>query len=189
MMGTDASYTVDKVGVFRPKKFDVAELAPGEGRLHHRPRSRKWPIPRVGDTITEEKAPLRRICCRASKPVQPVVFCGLFPVDAGEFDDLRNAMGRLRLNDASFSFEMESSAALGFGFRCGFPSGLLHLEIVQERLSREFDLDLISDRAVGCLQADHARRHRAGICTNPADMPRRDEDRACRGTLDSAPRS
>ncbi|MGY6569828.1 MAG: translation elongation factor 4, partial [Salinarimonas sp.] len=123
---------------------------------------------RVGDTITEEKRPCTDML-PGFKPVQPVVFCGLFPVDAGDFDDLRNAMGRLRLNDASFSFEMESSAALGFGFRCGF-LGLLHLEIVQERLSREFDLDLIST-APSVVYKLAMRDGSTQELHNPADMP------------------
>src|SRR5690606_679293 len=97
---------------------------------------------RVGDTITDERKQTAEPL-PGFKPAQPVVFCGLFPVDAAQFDDLRAAMGKLRLNDASFSYEMESSAALGFGFRCGF-LGLLHLEIIQERLEREFNLDLIA---------------------------------------------
>src|SRR5206468_71015 len=96
----------------------------------------------VGDTITDEKKPAAE-ALSGFRDVQPVVFCGLFPVDAADFEDLRAAIGRLRLNDASFTYEMETSAALGFGFRCGF-LGLLHLEIIQERLSREFDLDLIA---------------------------------------------
>ena len=167
MMGTDASYTVDKVGVFRPKKFDVAELAPGEVGFITA-SIKEVADTRVGDTITEEKRPCADML-PGFKPVQPVVFCGLFPVDAGEFDDLRNAMGRLRLNDASFSFEMESSAALGFGFRCGF-LGLLHLEIVQERLSREFDLDLIST-APSVVYKLIMRDGTEQELHNPADMP------------------
>jgi GTP-binding protein LepA len=167
MMGTDASYTVDKVGVFRPKKFDVAELAPGEVGFITA-SIKEVADTRVGDTITEEKRPCAQML-PGFKPVQPVVFCGLFPVDAGDFDDLRNAMGRLRLNDASFSFEMESSAALGFGFRCGF-LGLLHLEIVQERLSREFDLDLIST-APSVVYKLIMRDGTEQELHNPADMP------------------
>ena len=167
MMGTDASYTVDKVGVFRPKKFDVAELGPGEVGFITA-SIKEVADTRVGDTITEEKRPCTDML-PGFKPVQPVVFCGLFPVDAGDFDDLRNAMGRLRLNDASFSFEMESSAALGFGFRCGF-LGLLHLEIVQERLSREFDLDLIST-APSVVYKLAMRDGSTQELHNPADMP------------------
>jgi GTP-binding protein LepA len=141
MMGTDAKYPVDRVGVFTPKMLAMDVLGPGE--LGFITASIKEVADtRVGDTITEDKRPTTTML-PGFKPAQPVVFCGLFPVDAAQFDDLRAAMGKLRLNDASFSFEMESSAALGFGFRCGF-LGLLHLEIVQERLSREFDLDLIA---------------------------------------------
>ncbi len=103
------------------------------------------------------------------KPAQPVVFCGLFPVDAADFDDLRNAMARLRLNDASFSFEMESSAALGFGFRCGF-LGLLHLEIIQERLSREFDLDLIAT-APSVIYKIYMTTAPCSTCTIPSTCP------------------
>ena len=121
--------------------LDVDELGPGEfgfitGSI------KEVADTRVGDTITEDKRPTAK-ALPGFKPAQPVVFCGLFPVDAADFEDLRAAMGKLRLNDASFSFEMETSAALGFGFRCGF-LGLLHLEIIQERLEREFDLDLIA---------------------------------------------
>jgi GTP-binding protein LepA len=141
MMQTGANYRVDKIGVFTPKATDVAELGPGEiGFITA--QIKEVADAAVGATITEERrqttSPLKGF-----KEVQPVVFCGLFPVDAAEFEDLRAAVGRLRLNDASFTYEMETSAALGFGFRCGF-LGLLHLEIIQERLSREFNLDLIA---------------------------------------------
>jgi len=140
-MSTGASYVVDKAGVFRPKPTDVDVIGPGEvgfftGSI------KEVADAAVGDTITEDKRPTETPL-DGFKPAQPVVFCGIFPVDAADFEDLRAAMGRLRLNDASFSFEMETSAALGFGFRCGF-LGLLHLEIIQERLEREFDLNLIT---------------------------------------------
>ncbi|MEX2249998.1 MAG: translation elongation factor 4, partial [Parvibaculum sp.] len=123
---------------------------------------------RVGDTVTEEKRP----CVTALagfKPAQPVVFCGLFPVDAAEFEDLREAMGKLRLNDASFEFEMETSAALGFGFRCGF-LGLLHLEIIRERLEREFNIDLITT-APSVIYQLHMTDGKVIEMHNPADMP------------------
>ncbi|MEQ8656429.1 MAG: translation elongation factor 4 [Hyphomicrobiales bacterium] len=141
MMGTGASYDVDRVGVITPKLATLNELGPGE--IGFMTASIKEVADtRVGDTITDDKKPTKQML-PGFKPAQPVVFCGLFPIDAADFEDLRAAMGKLRLNDASFSFEMESSAALGFGFRCGF-LGLLHLEIVQERLEREFNLDLIA---------------------------------------------
>jgi GTP-binding protein LepA len=122
----------------------------------------------VGDTITDDRKPTAEPLA-GFRPAQPVVFCGLFPVDASDFDDLRAAMGKLRLNDASFSFEMETSAALGFGFRCGF-LGLLHLEIIQERLSREFNLDLITTAPsvvyeVVLTDGSELQLH------NPADLP------------------
>src|SRR5579862_9132896 len=141
MMGTNASYEVDRVGVFTPKLLEAAELGPGDiGFITA--SIKEVADTRVGDTITDERKPATA-ALPGFRPAIPVVFCGLFPVDAAQFEDLRAAMGRLRLNDASFSFEMETSAALGFGFRCGF-LGLLHLEIVQERLEREFNLDLIA---------------------------------------------
>jgi GTP-binding protein LepA len=141
MMRTGAEYNVDRVGVFTPKKTEVKELGPGEiGFLTA--SIKEVADTRVGDTITNAKKPTAEPL-PGFKAAIPVVFCGLFPVDAAQFEDLRAAMGKLRLNDASFSFEMETSAALGFGFRCGF-LGLLHLEIIQERLEREFNLDLIA---------------------------------------------
>ena len=167
MMGTDAHYEIDRIGVFRPKMENVAKLGPGEVGFITA-QIKQVADTRVGDTITDEK----RQCAEALagfKPAQPVVFCGLFPVDAADFEELRAAMGKLRLNDASFSYEMESSAALGFGFRCGF-LGLLHLEIIQERLSREFDLDLIATAPsviykIYMTNGDVLEMH------NPVDMP------------------
>jgi len=167
MMGTDAAYGVDKVGVFRPKMTDVSQLGPGEvgfftGSI------KEVADTRVGDTITEDKRSTAA-ALPGFKPVQPVVFCGLFPVDAADFENLRAAMGRLRLNDASFSYEMETSAALGFGFRCGF-LGLLHLEIIQERLEREFNLDLISTAPSVVYRLSMSDGTEKEL-HNPADMP------------------
>src|SRR5712664_3863826 len=141
MMGTGAAYEVDRVGVFTPKMVNVDELGPGEiGFLTA--SIKEVADTRVGDTITDDRKPVST-ALPGFRPAIPVVFCGLFPVDAAQFEDLRAAMGKLRLNDASFTYEMETSAALGFGFRCGF-LGLLHLEVIQERLEREFNLDLIA---------------------------------------------
>ncbi|WP_213773803.1 translation elongation factor 4 [Bradyrhizobium sp. dw_78] len=141
MMGTNAAYDVERVGFFTPKMTQVDELGPGEiGFITA--AIKEVADTRVGDTITDDRKPVTEML-PGFKAAIPVVFCGLFPVDADDFETLRAAMGKLRLNDASFSFEMETSAALGFGFRCGF-LGLLHLEIIQERLSREFDLNLIA---------------------------------------------
>ncbi|MCZ8260836.1 MAG: translation elongation factor 4 [Beijerinckiaceae bacterium] len=167
MMGTDAVYDIDRVGVFTPKMIDLPELTPGEVGFITA-SIKEVADTRVGDTITEEKKPTAQ-ALPGFKPVQPVVFCGLFPVDAAEFDELRGAMGKLRLNDASFTYEMESSAALGFGFRCGF-LGLLHLEIIQERLTREFNLDLIATAPSVVYQI--ALRDGSEIdLHNPADLP------------------
>lgn len=167
MMRADAAYDVDRVGVFTPKMVAVESLGPGEiGFLNG--SIKEVADTRVGDTITEEKRP----CAEALpgfKPAQPVVFCGLFPVDAADFEDLRAAMGKLRLNDASFSYEMETSAALGFGFRCGF-LGLLHLEIIQERLEREFNLDLIAT-APSVIYEIEMNDGSVIDLHNPADMP------------------
>ncbi len=167
MMGTDASYDVDRVGYFTPKLVNVDSLGPGEvGFLTA--SIKEVADTRVGDTITDDRKPTAKPL-PGFKPAQPVVFCGLFPVDAADFEDLRAAMGKLRLNDASFSYEMESSAALGFGFRCGF-LGLLHLEIIQERLEREFNLDLIATAPsvvyrISMNDGSQIELH------NPADMP------------------
>ena len=167
MMGTDAHYEIEKIGVFKPKMVDVAALGPGEVGFITA-QIKQVADTRVGDTITDEKRPCDG-ALPGFKPAQPVVFCGLFPVDAADFEDLRAAMGRLRLNDASFSYEMETSAALGFGFRCGF-LGLLHLEIIQERLSREFDLDLIAT-APSVIYKIKLTNGEVLDLHNPADMP------------------
>jgi GTP-binding protein LepA len=167
MMGTGGTYTIDQVGIFRPKKETVASLTPGEIG-YFTASIKEVADTRVGDTVTEEKRP----CAEALpgfKPAQPVVFCGLFPVDAAEFEDLRDAMGKLRLNDASFEYEMETSAALGFGFRCGF-LGLLHLEIIRERLEREFNIDLITT-APSVIYQLHMVDGTVKEMHNPADMP------------------
>ena len=167
MMGTNARYHVEKIGVFTPKMNDVGQLGPGEiGFITA--QIKQVADTRVGDTITETRKPCDG-ALPGFKPAQPVVFCGLFPVDAAQFEDLRAAMGRLRLNDASFSYEMESSAALGFGFRCGF-LGLLHLEIIQERLEREFNLDLIAT-APSVIYKLKLRDGEDIELHNPADMP------------------
>ncbi len=167
MIGAGATHTVDQVGVSTPKKTPVAELGPGEiGYLTA--SIKEVADTRVGDTITDEKRPTNAPL-PGFKPSQPVVFCGMFPVDANEFDDLRNAMGKLRLNDASFQFEMETSAALGFGFRCGF-LGLLHLEIIRERLEREFDLNIITT-APSVVYHVYLTDGSMTEMHNPADMP------------------
>src|SRR5687767_4517122 len=167
MMGTDAKYGIERIGVLTPKMVAVDELGPGEVGFITA-SIKEVADTRVGDTITEDKRPTAQ-ALPGFKPAQPVVFCGLFPVDAADFEDLRAAMGKLRLNDASFSFEMESSAALGFGFRCGF-LGLLHLEIIQERLEREFDLDLIAT-APSVVYRMNLTDGSVKELHNPADMP------------------
>jgi GTP-binding protein LepA len=167
MMGTGAAYDVDRVGVFTPKKLAVDELGPGEiGFLTA--SIKEVADTRVGDTLTDDRKPVAQ-ALPGFKPAIPVVFCGLFPVDAAQFEDLRAAMGKLRLNDASFSYEMETSAALGFGFRCGF-LGLLHLEIIQERLEREFNLDLIAT-APSVIYKMTLTDGRQIEIHNPVDMP------------------
>jgi len=167
MMGTDAAYDIDRVGVFTPKMIDSDELGPGEiGFLTA--SIKEVADTRVGDTITDDRKPVAEPL-PGFRPAIPVVFCGLFPVDAANFEQLRAAMGKLRLNDASFTYEMETSAALGFGFRCGF-LGLLHLEIIQERLAREFNLDLIAT-APSVIYKIKLKSGKALEIHNPVDMP------------------
>ncbi|HTW33891.1 MAG TPA: translation elongation factor 4 [Rhizomicrobium sp.] len=167
MMASDAVYQVERVGVFTPKQVLMDSLGPGEVGFITA-QIKQVADTQVGDTITDEKRgtpnPLPGF-----KPAQQVVFCGLFPVDAALFDDLREALGRLHLNDASFTYETESSAALGFGFRCGF-LGLLHLEIIRERLEREFNLDLIAT-APSVIYRIHMTDGTVKELHNPADMP------------------
>jgi len=167
MMASGASYLVDQVGVFAPRMVPVDDLGPGEmGYINAAIKT--VADCNVGDTITEERRPATT-ALPGFKPSIPVVWCGLYPIDADDFEKLRDSLSKLRLNDASFHYEAETSAALGFGFRCGF-LGLLHLEIIQERLSREFNLDLIATapsvvyrlkRTNGVMEELH----------NPADMP------------------
>ncbi|WP_395333911.1 translation elongation factor 4 [Novosphingobium sp. BL-8A] len=160
-------HLIDRVGCFTPKRIDLPELGPGEiGFITA--QIKEVEQAKVGDTITTVKQGATQ-ALPGYKEVQPVVFCGLFPVDANDFEKLRESIGKLRLNDASFSFEMESSAALGFGFRCGF-LGLLHLEIIQERLSREYDLDLITT-APSVVYRLTMTDGTVKELHNPADMP------------------
>jgi GTP-binding protein LepA len=167
LMSTGAAYQVDRVGIFRPKQEMRDRLGPGEIGFFTA-SIRQVADTRVGDTVTNEKKPASAPLA-GFKPAQPVVFCGLFPVDASEFENLREAVGKLRLNDASFTYEMETSAALGFGFRCGF-LGLLHLEIIRERLEREFNIDLIAT-APSVIYRVHLTDGTMKELHNPADMP------------------
>ena len=165
-------HLVDRVGCFRPKRTDLDEIGPGEiGFITA--QIKEVEQARVGDTITTVKGGAEKALPGYREP-QPVVFCGLFPVDAADFEKLRDSIGKLRLNDASFTYEMESSAALGFGFRAGF-LGLLHLEIIQERLSREYDLDLITTApsVVYRIHLGHTKNEDAKVIElhNPADYP------------------
>lgn len=171
-MAAGTTHLVDRVGCMRPKIEQLSELAAGEiGFITA--QIKEVAETRVGDTITDAKKPTAE-ALPGFKEVQPVVFCGLFPVDAADFEKLRESLYKLRLNDASFSFETESSAALGFGFRCGF-LGLLHLEIIQERLTREYDLDLITTApsVVYKMHLTHSKTEAAQVIElhNPADMP------------------
>jgi GTP-binding protein LepA len=167
MMSTGATHPVDQVGVFRPKRDTVNELSAGEIG-YFTAAIKEVADTRVGDTVTEDKKPCDTALA-GFKPAQPVVFCGLFPTDSSQFEDLREAMAKLRLNDASFDYEMETSAALGFGFRCGF-LGLLHLEIIRERIEREFDIDLITT-APSVVYQLHMNDGSMEELHNPADMP------------------
>ena len=167
LMSTGAAYQIDRVGIFRPKQEMRDRLGPGEIGFFTA-SIRQVADTRVGDTVTDERKPAAA-ALPGFKPAQPVVFCGLFPVDASEFEDLREAVAKLRLNDASFSYEMETSAALGFGFRCGF-LGLLHLEIIRERLEREFNIDLIAT-APSVIYRVHLTDGSVEELHNPADMP------------------
>ncbi len=167
LMSTGAVHTVERVGIFRPKSEIRDTLSPGEiGFLTA--AIKEVADTRVGDTVTDDRRPANQ-ALPGFKPSQPVVFCGLFPVDSAQFEDLREAMGKLRLNDASFEYEMETSAALGFGFRCGF-LGLLHLEIIRERIEREFNIDLITT-APSVIYHMHMTGGEMQDLHNPADMP------------------
>ena len=166
-MAGGTEHLIDRVGAFRPKIEQLPELGPGEiGFITA--QIKEIAQARVGDTVTDVKKPAGEALA-GFREVQPVVFCGLFPTDANDFEKLRDSIQKLRLNDASFSFEMETSAALGFGFRCGF-LGLLHLEIIQERLSREYDLDLITT-APSVVYKVHMTDGTVHELHNPADMP------------------
>jgi GTP-binding protein LepA len=167
LMATGGSYLVDRVGVFRPKKEATDALSAGEIGFFTA-AIKEVADTRVGDTITDEKRPTAR-ALPGFQEAQPVVFCGLFPVDSAQFEDLRDAMAKLRLNDASFQYEMETSAALGFGFRIGC-LGLLHLEIIRERLEREFNVDLITT-APSVVYHIHMTDGTLRELHNPADMP------------------
>ncbi|MCX7864869.1 MAG: translation elongation factor 4, partial [Novosphingobium sp.] len=171
-MQGQTEHVVDRVGCMRPKRTELDEIGPGEiGFITA--QIKEVEHARVGDTITTVKGGASEPLA-GYKEVQPVVFCGLFPADAADFEKLRDSMAKLRLNDASFSYEMETSAALGFGFRCGF-LGLLHLEIIQERLSREYDLDLITTApsVVYRVRLRASRNEEAAeiLLHNPADYP------------------
>src|SRR5690242_6409879 len=167
MMASGAAYQVERVGVFTPKQVAVESLGPGEVGFITA-AIKEVADTQVGDTLTDERKPADAPL-PGFKPVQQVVFCGLFPVDAAEFEQLRDALGKLHLNDASFTYEMETSAALGFGFRCGF-LGLLHLEIIRERIDREFNIDLITT-APSVIYRIHLTDGSMKELHNPADMP------------------
>ncbi len=167
MMSNDSVHLIERIGVFRPSMAPVGELGPGEiGFLTASIKQVR--DTKVGDTITSERGGVSEPL-PGFAPSQPVVFCGLFPVDSAEFEDLREAISKLALNDASFSHEMETSAALGFGFRCGF-LGLLHLEVIRDRIEREYDIELITT-APSVIYHVHLRDGTVTDLHNPADMP------------------
>ena len=167
MLSNHSTHHVDRLGVFRPKMQDIDELGPGEmGFITASIKQVR--DTRVGDTITHEKKGTD-VALPGFKPSQPVVFCGLFPVDSAQFEDLRDAIEKLALNDASFSFEMETSAALGFGFRCGF-LGLLHLEVIRDRIEREYDIELITT-APSVIYHVYMKDGEMIELHTPADMP------------------
>jgi GTP-binding protein LepA len=167
MMAQGSTHNVEQVGVFTPRMVAVDDLGPGEMGYITAAIKTVADVA-VGDTITDDRVPAT-VALPGFKPSVPVVWCGLFPVDADDFEKLRDSLAKLRLNDASFHFEAESSAALGFGYRCGF-LGLLHLEIIQERLQREFDLDLIAT-APSVVYKIHRTSGEIEELHNPADMP------------------
>ena len=180
MMSTGAVHSVEQVGVFTPKMVPIDDLGPGEiGFITAAIKTVADCT--VGDTITDDRTPATE-ALPGFKPSIPVVWCGLYPVDADDFEKLRDSLGKLRLNDASFHYEPETSAALGFGFRCGF-LGLLHLEIIQERLTREFDLDLIAT-APSVVYRIHRTNGEMMELHNPVDMPDGSGDRPHRGAVD-----
>jgi GTP-binding protein LepA len=167
LMASGSRHLIDQVGVFTPKLEKTGSLGPGE--LGYFTASIKdVSETRVGDTLTDDRNPTDQ-ALEGFKPAVPVVFCGLFPIDAADFEDLRESLARLKLNDASFQYETESSAALGFGFRCGF-LGLLHMEIVQQRLEREFNLDLITT-APSVIYRVHLINGTMTEVHNPVDLP------------------
>ena len=167
MMASGAVHTVERVGIFGPKPVAVDQLGPGEiGFINAGVKTVS--DAKVGDTITDDRRPCAEPL-EGFKPSVPVVFCGLFPIDAADFSGLREALEKLSLNDSSFSFEAETSAALGFGFRCGF-LGLLHMEVIRERLTREFNLELISTAPSVVYQLTMTDGSKMDM-HNPADMP------------------
>ncbi|MCF7699975.1 translation elongation factor 4 [Loktanella sp. M215] len=166
-MSNDTVHLIDRLGVFKPGMLPMDELGPGEIGFFTA-QIKEVRDTRVGDTITSERKGATQ-ALPGFKPAQPVVFCGLFPVDSSEFEDLRNAIDKLALNDASFSFEMETSAALGFGFRCGF-LGLLHLEVIRDRIEREYNIDLITT-APSVVYHIFMKDGSEQDLHNPADMP------------------